>query len=229
MFFDEYYLMFVLPALILSLIAQGMIRGAFSKYSKVRSSIGTTGADAAASIMRKNGIYDVRVEAVAGKLTDHYDPRKKVLRLSSDVYGSSSVAALGVAAHEAGHALQHAGKYSPLMLRSTLVPAANIGSNIGPYMALAGLMLGVGILIDLGILLFIVAVAFYVVTLPVEFNASKRALVELERGGVLNSKELTGAKKVLRAAAMTYLASAIVAFANLARLILLSRGRRRNN
>ncbi|MCL2164256.1 MAG: zinc metallopeptidase [Oscillospiraceae bacterium] len=227
MFFDEYYLLLVLPAVILSLIAQGMVRGAFSKFSKVRSAVGTTGAGVATSILERNGVYDVKVEAVAGRLTDHYDPRKKVLRLSTDVFGSSSVAALGVAAHEAGHALQHAGKYSPLALRGALLPVANIGSNIGPYMAMAGFIFNIGILIDIGIILFIAAVLFYVITLPVEFNASGRALVELERGGVLNHGELAGAKKVLRAAAMTYLASALVAFASLARLILLRNRRRR--
>ena len=226
-YMDKYYLMLVLPAFVLSLIAQGAVKAAFSKFSKVRSARGSTGAEAASVILQKNGIYDVSVEMTAGRLTDHYDPRTKVLRLSKDVYSSSSVAAVGIAAHEAGHALQHAGAYAPLMLRSSLVPVANIGSNFGPYLALAGLFLGIDILVNAGIVLFSLAVMFYIITLPVEFNASARAIVEIERNGILGQSELTGAKKVLRAAAMTYLASAAVAFASLARLILLSRNRRR--
>jgi Zn-dependent membrane protease YugP len=227
-YFDKYYLMLVLPAFVLSLIAQAMIKMTFSKFSKIRNTGGYTGADAASAVLRKNGINDVRIEKTPGRLTDHYDPRKKVLRLSGDVYGSSSVAAVGVAAHEAGHAMQHARKYGPLMLRSTLVPAANIGSNIGPYIAIAGLMFSMDILINVGILLFTVGVLFYVITLPVEFNASSRALAELESGHILNQKELAGARNVLRAAAMTYLASAAVAFANLLRLVLLARNRDRD-
>ena len=226
-YMDEYYLMLVLPALILSLIAQVAVKSAFSKYSKVGSRGGFTGASAASEILRKNGVYDVRVERVSGRLSDHYDPRKKVLRLSDEVYGSNSVASIGVAAHEAGHALQHASSYGPLLLRGTLVPVANIGSNVGPYLAIAGLFMGYDPLVNIGIILFSAAVLFYVVTLPVEFNASRRALAQIGQNNMLSQAELTGASKVLRAAAMTYLASALVAFANLARLILLSRGRRR--
>ena len=227
LYFDEYYLALVLPALILSLIAQVAVKSTFSKFSKTPCSRGLTGADAASEVLRKNGVNDVRIERVSGRLSDHYDPRKKVLRLSDDVYGSSSVAAVGVAAHEAGHALQHARAYAPLMLRGTLVPVANIGSNFGPFLAVAGFVLGFDQLINIGIILFSVGVLFYLITLPVEFNASHRALQEIDRIGILSRTELSGAKKVLRAAAMTYLASALVAFASLARLILLSRGRRR--
>jgi Zn-dependent membrane protease YugP len=227
-YFDKYYLMLVLPAFILSLIAQAMIKMTFSKYNKIRNAGGHTGANAASAVLRKNGINDVGIEMTAGKLTDHYDPRQKVLRLSADVYGNASVAAVGVAAHEAGHALQHAKKYGPLMLRSTLVPVANIGSNIGPYMAIAGLMFSIDILVNIGIILFSVGVLFYIITLPVEFNASSRALEELGSSRILDQKELDGARKVLRAAAMTYLASAAVAFANLLRFVLLARDRDRD-
>ena len=224
--FDQYYIMLVLPALALSLIAQVRVKWTFSKYGRVGNAGGMTGADIAVAILGRNGVSNVRVELVQGRLTDHYDPRKRVIRLSNEVYGSRSVAALGIAAHEAGHALQHARKYKPLMLRGTLVPAANVGSNFGPYLAIAGLAFGFDILIDVGIILFAAAVLFYLITLPVEFNASRRAMDELVRDGALSRKELKGSKRVLSAAAMTYLAAAIVAFAQLARLILL-RGRRR--
>ena len=226
-YFDEYYIMLVLPALVLSLIAQGVVQAAFSKYSKVRNTRGITGADAAAMILRKNDIRDVRIEMASGRLSDHYDPRQKVLRLSSDVHNGSSVAAVGVAAHEVGHALQHSSSYAPLALRGALVPTANIGSNLGPIMAIVGLASGIDILVNLGIILFSAAVLFCIITLPVELNASRRAIIEIERGEILGRSELPGARKVLRAAAMTYLASVIMAIANLARLVLLSRGRRR--
>jgi uncharacterized protein len=181
----------------------------------------------ARQILDKNGLDDITVQAVKGNLTDHYDPAKKVVRLSQSVHSNTSVAAVGVAAHETGHAIQHMESYAPLSIRSFLVPAARIGSGFGPYMAIFGLFLGYQILIDIGIILFAGAVAFYLITLPVEFNASKRALAILEESGMLSREEIVPARKVLRAAAMTYVASSAVAMASLLRLLLLSGRRRR--
>ncbi len=223
--FDIYYLVLVIPAFIFSLYAQYKVKSTFNQFSKVSNSRGMTGADIARTILDRSGLYDVRVEAVAGELSDHYDPKTKVVRLSQSVYGSSSVAAIGVAAHETGHAIQHKEGYAPLVLRSTLVPVAQIGSSIGPTMAIFGLILSWSVLINLGILLFGAAVLFYLVTLPVEFNASSRAIRTLEDTGILNYNEIDPAKKVLKAAAMTYVASAAVAMANLLRLILLANRR----
>jgi Zn-dependent membrane protease YugP len=169
----------------------------------------------------------VRIEEVRGSLTDHYDPSAKVLRLSQPVYSNPSIAAVGIAAHETGHAIQHARGYSPLFLRSTLVPLANIGSSAGPFLAIIGLVMASDFFFVLGILLFSGAVLFYIITLPVEFNASSRAIALLRSGGVLSEQELSGVKKVLTAAALTYVASALTAVASLLRLILLSRNRRR--
>jgi Zn-dependent membrane protease YugP len=227
MFFDEYYLILVVPTFILSLIAQIMVKSTFAKYSKVQCSRRITGMDAAALLMRVNNINNVKVEAVRGSLTDHYDPSAKKLRLSEPVYGSSSIAAVGVAAHETGHAIQHAVGWGPLAMRSTLVPVANIGSSLGPWIAILGLSLPqYSFLVNIGILLFSGAVLFYVITLPVEFNASSRAIAVLRANNVLSEKELNGVKKVLTAAAMTYVASALTAIASLLRLILLSQRRR---
>lgn len=227
--FDEYYLLLVVPAFIFALYAQFRVKGTFNKYRNQKNRMGYTGADVARAILDANGLTDVNVEMVRGELTDHYDPRTKVVRLSQSVYASTSVAALGVAAHETGHALQHKYGYGPLVLRSTLLPAANIGSTAGPYLAIFGLIFQVDPLIYIGIILYSVAVAFYVITLPVEFNASSRAIESLENIGVLTWDETEPAKKVLRAAAMTYVASAAVAIANLLRLILLAGDRKRND
>jgi Zn-dependent membrane protease YugP len=229
--FDITYFYFVVPALILSLWAQFKVKSAFSRYSQVMCSKNITGAGAARLLMQANGISDVSIESVDGSLTDHYDPGRHVLRLSRPVYGERSVAAIGVAAHETGHAIQHARGYGPLFLRSTLVPVANIGSTIGPWLAIAGLFVGSrngigGILFNLGIVLFGVAVLFYLVTLPVEFNASSRALAILQESQVLTEDELRGVKKVLSAAALTYVASALMALMSLVRLLFLSRRRR---
>jgi Zn-dependent membrane protease YugP len=215
------------PTIILSLIAQIMVKSTFAKYSKVPCSKRITGQDSAALLLRANNIGDVRIEAVGGSLTDHYDPSSKVVRLSQPVYGENSIAAVGVAAHETGHAIQHARKYGPLVLRSTLVPVANIGSMLGPYIAMAGLFLSMPLLLNIGIILFGGAVLFYVITLPVEFDASARAIAILKANNVLTKDELNGVKKVLTAAAMTYVASALTALMSLLRLILLSRNRRR--
>jgi Zn-dependent membrane protease YugP len=226
MFFDYYYLILVVPTLILSLVAQVMVKSTFSKYSKIACSKRITGQDAAALLLQANNIRDVKIEAVAGSLTDHYDPSSKKLRLSTPVYGQTSIAAVGVAAHETGHAIQHAVKYGPLALRGTLVPVANIGSMFGPYIAMAGLLFSLPMLIDIGIILFAGAVLFYVITLPVEFNASARALAILKSNNVLTKDELKGVKKVLSAAALTYVASALTAMMSLLRLILLRNKRR---
>jgi len=232
--FDLYYLFLVVPTLLLSFWAQFMVKSTFAKYSKVSCSKGITGTDAAALLLRTNNINDVKVEPVGGSLTDHYSPSDKKLRLSEPVYGSTSIAAVGVAAHEAGHAIQHAIHWSPLGLRSTLVPVANIGSKFGPWLAILGLgfsssssLSNIGsILLNIGIILFSGAVLFYVITLPVEFNASHRAITVLRANNVLNEKELKGVKKVLTAAALTYVASALTSIASLLRLILLARRRR---
>ena len=228
MFFDQYYLLLVVPTIILSLWAQMKVKSTFAKYSKIPCSKKITGQGSAALLLKANSIRDVRIEAVRGSLTDHYDPSKKVVRLSSPVYNEISIAAVGVAAHEAGHAIQHAISWGPLVLRSTLVPVANIGSRFGPFLAMIGLFFhgsSMSILFNIGILLFSGAVAFYLITLPVEFNASSRAMAILQENNVLTSDELRGVKKVLAAAALTYVASALTAIMSLLRLVLLSRRR----
>jgi len=224
--FDMYYLILVVPTILLSLWAQVKVKSTFAKYSKVQCSRRITGADAAALLMRANNINNVKIEAVRGSLTDHYDPSAKKLRLSEPVYGVPSIAAVGVAAHEAGHAVQHAVRWSPLVMRSTLVPVANIGSSIGPWLAIAGLGFSFPLLVNIGIILFSGAVLFYVITLPVEFNASSRAVAILRANKILNEQELKGVKKVLTAAALTYVASALTAIMSLLRLVLLSRRKR---
>ena len=230
MFFDQYYLLLVVPTILLSLWAQFMVKSTFAKYSKIPCSKKISGQDSAALLLKTNNIRDVKIEAVSGSLTDHYGPRTKVVRLSNPVFSEVSISAVGVAAHEAGHAIQHATKYGPLALRSTLVPVANIGSRFGPFLAMIGLFFhdsSMSILFNIGIMLFAGAVLFYVITLPVEFNASARAIAILRENNVLTANELKGVKKVLTAAAMTYVASALTAIMSLLRLILLSRNRRR--
>ena len=226
MYFDYYYLVLVVPTLLLSLYAQFKVKSAFSKYSQVQTMRKISGKEAAALLLRSNSISNVTIQRVGGSLSDHYDPSHKVLRLSEPVYDKTSIAAVGVAAHETGHAIQDKEKYAPLVLRSTLVPVANIGSSAGPYLALAGIIFRMNLLLNIGIILFACAVLFYLVTLPVEIDASRRALKVLEHNAVLSQEELKGAKKVLSAAALTYVASALAAMANLLRLILISRDRR---
>jgi len=225
-FIDHYYLILVVPTLILSVFAQILVKSTFSKYSQIRCSRNITGQDAANLLLKANSINGVAVEPVAGSLSDHYDPRTRKLRLSEPVFAQNSIAAVGVAAHEAGHAIQHARSYGPLVLRSTLVPAANIGSSMGPWIAIAGIFFSMPLLLNIGILLFGAAVIFYVITLPVEFNASSRALALLRSGNILTEAELAGAKKVLTAAALTYVASALTAIMSFIRLLLIARGRR---
>ena len=226
MYFDYYYLVLVVPTLLLSLYAQFKVKSAFSKYSQVQTMRKISGKEAAALLLRSNSISDVSIQRIGGSLSDHYDPSHKVLRLSEPVYDKTSIAAVGVAAHETGHAIQDKEKYAPLVLRSTLVPVANIGSTAGPYLALAGIIFRMNLLLNIGIILFACAVLFYLITLPVEIDASRRALKVLEHNAVLNQEELKGAKKVFSAAALTYVASALTAMANLLRLILISRDRR---
>ena len=224
MFIDQYWLMLVAPTLILSLWAQYKVKSTFAKYSNVPSSRRISGQEAASILLRSHKINNVRIEAVGGSLTDHYDPRSKTVRLSQPVFNQASIAAIGVAAHEAGHAIQDATAYGPLVLRSTLVPVANIGSSIGPWIAIAGLFfLPESPLFLVGILLFGGAVLFYLITLPVEFNASARAIAVLRSNNVLSEKELDGVKQVLTAAALTYVASALTAVMSLVRLLLLRR------
>ena len=226
--FDGTYILIVI-GMVLSMLASSRVKTTFAKYQRVRSMSGMTGAEAAQRILRQSGIYDVRVERVSGSLTDHYDPRSKVLRLSDSVYGSSSVAAVGVAAHECGHAVQHEKGYVPLSIRSALVPVANFGANLAWPVFLMGLIFSIGPLLDIGILLFLAAVLFQLVTLPVEFNASSRALRLLESNGILYGEEIRDTRKVLSAAALTYVASLAASVLQLLRLIILSGGRRRND
>ncbi len=226
-YMDQYYLTLVVPAVIISMIASFRVRGTFNRYRNTGNSKNMTGADVARYLLQANGISDVKVTRVGGQLTDHYDPRSRELRLSDSTYSSISVAAVGVAAHETGHAIQHSAGYGPLALRSYLVPVANLGSQAGPTLAILGLVMSWPVLINIGLLLFAAAILFYLITLPVEFNASKRAIQDLDRHNILINEELTAAKKVLNAAALTYVASALVAIANFLRLLLLA-GNRRN-
>ena len=226
--FDGTYILIVI-GMVLSMLASSRVKTTFAKYQRVRSMSGMTEAEAAQRILRQSGIYDVRVERVSGSLTDHYDPRSKVLRLSDSVYGSSSVAAVGVAAHECGHAVQHEKGYVPLSIRSALVPVANFGANLAWPVFLMGLIFSIGPLLDIGILLFLAAVLFQLVTLPVEFNASSRALRLLESNGILYGEEIRDTRKVLSAAALTYVASLAASVLQLLRLIILAGGRRRND
>ncbi|MDD4112703.1 MAG: zinc metallopeptidase [Herbinix sp.] len=227
-YFDPTYIL-VIIGVILSLIASARVKSTFAKYSRVRSHSGLTGAEVAEKVLHHAGIYDVSIENVQGQLTDHYDPRKKVLRLSDSVYGSNSIAAIGVAAHECGHAIQHQNAYAPLKIRSALVPVANFGSFLAWPIILVGLLLaGSQTLIDIGIILFSTAVLFQLVTLPVEFNASRRAIQKLSESGILHYEELNQSKKVLNAAALTYVAAAAATILQLLRLVLLFGGRRRD-
>lgn len=230
-YWDPTYLLVIIGAVI-CLIASARVKTTFHKYSRHRSSTGMTGAQAAERILHYAGIYDVTIRHISGSLTDNYNPSKKTLNLSDVVYGSTSVAAIGVAAHECGHAIQHQQGYVPLSLRAAIVPAANIGSTLAWPLIIIGLFFTSrtgSFLITLGIICFSFAVIFQLVTLPVEFNASKRALMILEQQGILAESELPYTRKVLKAAALTYVASAAAAILQLLRLILLFGGRNRND
>lgn len=227
-YYDPTYMLIVISALI-SLFAQLLVNSRFSKYSRVRSRSGMTGAQAAERILQSQGIYDVAIQRVSGKLTDHYDPRNKTLNLSDAVYASTSVAAVGVAAHECGHAIQHARGYAPLSFRSALVPVANIGSQLSWLFIILGIFFGGShTLIMVGILMFSAAVLFQLVTLPVEFNASGRALKLLSETGILQKDEVSDTRKVLSAAALTYVAAAATAVLQLLRLLRLFGGNDRD-
>ena len=226
---DMYYIVLVVPCIILAFWAQASVKSTFSRYERVLSRRGLTGAMAAEAVLRQNGVTGVRVEWVAGKLTDHFDPRTNTIRLSNAVYSSTSVASIGVAAHEAGHAVQYAVGYIPIRLRAAIIPATQLGSMAAFPLILLGLFMNSGWLIDVGILAFALSTVFQLVTLPVEINASRRALAAIEQGGLLAPDEYPMAKKTLTAAAMTYVAALAVSLAQLLRLLLIFGGRNRND
>lgn len=226
MFFDYYYLILVVPALLFALWAQATVSGTFGKYSHVRSASHLTGEQTARRILDANGLQNIRVEHIRGNLTDHYDPSAGVVRLSDNVYFNDSVAAVGVAAHECGHAVQHATHYSPLVFRNAIIPVTNFGSKLAVPLFILGLVFSLPMLSNLGILLFALVAVFQLVTLPVEFNASSRALATLENFDYLSPSELRGSRRVLQAAALTYVAALLVTVMQLLRLVLLSRNRR---
>ncbi|AZV56253.1 zinc metallopeptidase [Clostridium sp. AWRP] len=225
MFFFDSSFIILIPAILVAVWAQYKVSATFNKYSRYRSQNGYTGAQVARMLLDGSGLYDVPVELIPGKLSDHYDPSKRVMRLSEEVYYGNSVASIGVAAHETGHAIQHKNGYAPLIIRNSIVPAVNFGSSASWILFLAGIILGIKGLVNIGIILFTLVVLFQIITLPVEFNASSRALKILERRNILYSNELVGARSVLSAAAMTYVAAALTAIANLLRLIYISRDR----
>ncbi|MBQ8359735.1 MAG: zinc metallopeptidase [Oscillospiraceae bacterium] len=232
--FDWTYIYIVLPCLLLSLIASSSVNSTFRKYSKQFSSRRITGRDAAMRVLQANGVTNVQIERVSGNLTDHFDPKTNVIRLSDAVYNSTSTAAIGVACHEAGHAVQYAKGYAPIRLRAAIIPVTNIGSRLAMPLILLGVLFGVGgsysyTLVYLGIACFSLSLVFQLVTLPVEFNASRRAMVAIEERGLLTEEEQKGARKTLTAAAMTYVAAVAVAAAQLLRLVLLFGGRRRDD
>lgn len=225
-YFDWTYLI-LLPAIILSIWAQSNVNSTFRKYARVQNRRGATGAEIARKILDMNGLYQVKIERIAGNLSDHFDPKANVVRLSDSTYGSTSVGAIGVAAHEVGHAIQHATAYAPIKVRNSIVPVVNICNVLSMPILLVGILFGgYSQLIDLGILLFSATVLFQLITLPVEFNASRRAMDTLRGQYLLDADEAVGAQKVLRAAALTYVAAAVSSIMSLLRLILLFGGRR---
>jgi uncharacterized protein len=228
-FIDRYYIIYVLPAIALAMLAQINVQSTFNKYSGVLNSRGMTGADVARRILNQNGLNSIQVERVSGRLSDHYDPRAHVIRLSDEVYNSRSVASLGVAAHETGHAIQHSKGYAPLKLRNAIIPVTQFGSSASIFFLLIGFVFNWRPLVIVGIVLFSLAVLFQLITLPVEFDASSRALKILSDSDILYGEELTGARKVLRAAALTYVAATVVALAQLLRLLSIFGGSNRNN
>ncbi len=234
MFFDYTYLVLVLPCLLLSLWASANVNSTFKKYANQYSRRRITGAQAAQRVLSSNGVSGVRIERISGNLTDHYDPRTNVIRLSDSVYDSTSTAAIGVACHEAGHAVQYAHNYAPIKLRAAIVPITNIGSKLAMPLILLGLLLSFGeqvsfTFVYLGIACFGLSVVFQMVTLPVEFNASRRAMMAIQDSELLTSDEQKGARKTLTAAALTYVAATAVALAQLLRLLIIFGGRRRND
>ena len=226
---DITYIIFIIPALLFGIWAQISVQSAFSKYSRVPSARGYTGAEVAKLLLEQNGIYDVTIRHISGSLTDNFNPREKTLNLSDDVYNSTSVAAIGVAAHETGHAIQHAVGYRPIKWREAIIPVTQLGSWAYFPIILLGIVFSSQTLVNVGILLFATIALFQLVTLPVEFNASNRAIATLENNGILYGNEITGAKAVLRAAALTYVAAALQAVLQLLRLVLLANSRRRRD
>ena len=227
-YFDTYYWIILVPAMLIALLAQINVSSTFNRYSRIASRRGLTGAQAAQEVLRAHGVYGVRIERVAGRLSDHYDPRSNVIRLSDGVYGSASIASVGVAAHEAGHAVQYAQAYGPIKLRGAIIPVCNFSSQISILLIVLGFALYSRPLFAVGVVLFAVAAFFQVVTLPVEFNASRRAIQSLQSTHLLDDQELRGAKKVLGAAAMTYVAALLVSIAQLLRFVLAFNSRRRD-
>ena len=228
LYIDSWYIILVVPAMLLALWAQINVNSTFSRYSKVTAPSGMTGAESARRVLEANGVVGVRIERISGNLTDHFDPKTNTIRLSENVYDATTVSAVGVAAHEAGHAVQYAVGYSPMKLRAAIIPATNIGSQLAMPLVLLGLILSSAMLVDIGILAFSMSTLFQLVTLPVEFNASRRAVATLESSCVSDT-EVKGAKAVLRAAALTYVAALAVSLASLLRLILLFGGRNRRD
>lgn len=228
MYYDPMYFLFMIPGFIIALIAQGYLKSNYSKYSKIVNRRNLTGAMAAKAVLNQNGINDVRIECIDGTLSDHYDPRSNVIRLSRDVYESASIAAVGIAAHEAGHAVQHAQNYAPVKIRTAMVPICNIGSQLGIILIFVGFVIDFLELTTLGIILFSLTVVFQLVTLPVEFNASRRALNAIQSGQLLcDGDEYRGAKRVLTSAALTYVAALVTAILQL--LYYISKADRRRN
>ena len=227
-YFDTYYWIILVPAMLIALLAQINVSSTFNRYSRIASRRGLTGAQAAQEVLRAHGVYGVRIERVAGRLSDHYDPRSNVIRLSDGVYSSTSIASVGVAAHEAGHAVQYAQAYGPIKLRGAIIPVCNFSSQISILLIVLGFALYSRPLFAVGVVLFAVAAFFQVVTLPVEFNASRRAIQSLQSTHLLDDQELRGAKKVLGAAAMTYVAALLVSIAQLLRFVLAFNSRRRD-
>lgn len=225
-FYDPTFYIFVVPALIVALIAQINVKSTYSKYSRLANSAGLTGAEAARRILDANGLTNVRIEHISGQLSDHFDPRTNVVRLSDGVFASNSVAAIGVAAHEVGHAIQYSQSYFPMRIRSAIIPITNIGSNLSFPLVILGLIFSYDPLVTVGIFLYLAVVLFQLVTLPVEFNASARALRTIEDNGWLFGEEQKGAKRVLTAAALTYVAALFTALMNLFRLIAIANRRR---
>ena len=228
-FYDTRYLMMLIPVLLITLYAQFKVSSTFNHYSRVANSRRLTGAQAAAEVLRRHGVNDVRIERVRGSLTDHYDPRTNVIRLSESVYDSPTIAAVGVAAHEAGHAVQYAVGYAPIQLRAAIIPLTQVGSQLGVVLLIFGLLLSFESLFFIGIVLFSFTTLFQLVTLPVEFNASRRAMETIRSGGLLNDQEADGARKVLSAAALTYVAALLMSIVQLLRYVMLFAGRRRDD
>ncbi len=228
-FYDTRYLMMLIPVLLITLYAQFKVSSTFNHYSRVANSRRLTGAQAAAEVLRRHGVNDVRIERVRGSLTDHYDPRTNVIRLSESVYDSPTIAAVGVAAHEAGHAVQYAVGYAPIQLRAAIIPLTQVGSQLGVVLLILGLLLSFESLFFIGIVLFSFTTLFQLVTLPVEFNASRRAMETIRSGGLLNDQEADGARKVLSAAALTYVAALLMSIVQLLRYVMLFAGRRRDD